>query len=195
MLKPRSFLLGAMLLFSTPSFAANYKIDADHSTVGFKVKHLAISSVTGKFTSFEGNFNFEPNQVAESKAQAKISAVSVNTEQKKRDDHLRNPDFLNATKFPEITFKTTKVEPISPTEFKATGDLSIAGVTKSVTLDVQYGGAAKDPWGNERAAFSAVTKINRKDFGLTWNKVLETGGLLVGDDIAINIEIEAVKQS
>jgi polyisoprenoid-binding protein YceI len=111
----------------------------------------------------------------------------------KRDDHLKGPDFFDASKYPSITFKTNKVDKVSDAAFKAYGDLTIHGVTKPVTLDVTYGGSAKDPWGKERAAFEARTVINRKDFGLTWSKTIETGGLVVGDDVQITLEIEGVK--
>ncbi len=175
------------------SYAADYVIDPSHSSIGFKVKHLAISSVPGKFGEFKGAFSFDPQNVAGSKADAEISAASVNTGEAKRDDHLRSGEFFDTAQFPTISFKTTKVEKISDTEFKAHGDLAIHGVTRPVVLDVTYGGSATDPWGKERAAFFATTSINRKEFGLTWNKVLETGGLVVGDEVAITLEIEGVK--
>ena len=111
----------------------------------------------------------------------------------KRDDHLKSPDFFDVAKYPKLTFKTNKIDKVSDSAFKAHGDLTIHGVTKPVTLDVTYGGAAKDPWGKERVAFEAKTLINRKDFGLTWSKTLETGGLVVGDDVQITLEIEGVK--
>ena len=172
---------------------ANYEIDPTHSSVGFKVKHLAISSVPGNFAEFKGRFSFDPASVESSKAEAEISVASVDTGDKKRDDHLKAPDFFDAGKHPAISFKSTKVEKVSDTDFKAYGDLSIHGVTKPVVLDVSYGGAAVDPWGKERAAFVATGTINRKDFGLTWNKVLETGGLVVGDEVKITLEVEGIK--
>ena len=178
---------------ATTAWATDYKIDPTHTSVGFKVKHLAISSVPGKFVDVKGSFSFDPAKIESSKAEAEIAVASVDTNEAKRDDHLKSPDFLDSTKFPSITFKSNKVEKISNSEFNAVGDLTIHGVTKPVTLKVTYGGAAKDPWGNERAAFLATTKINRKDFGLTWNKVLETGGLLVGEDVEISLEVEGVK--
>jgi polyisoprenoid-binding protein YceI len=184
----------ASFLLVVSAQAADYKIDADHSTVGFKIKHLAISTVPGRFTEFGGTFSFDPAKIDASKADVKVGVKSINTEQAKRDNHLRSPDFFDVEKFPDMTFKTTKIEPSSKDAFKAVGDLTIHGVTKLVTLDVKFGGAAKDPMGNERVAFSATTKINRKDFGLTWNKMLETGGLLVGEDVDISIEVEGIKQ-
>ncbi len=178
---------------SSAAWAADYQIDPTHSSVLFKVKHLAISTVLGRFGDVSGTFSFDPTRVEASKAEAKLAVASVNTMDTKRDDHLKGADFFEASKFPSITFKTSKVEKVSDTAFKAIGDLTIHGVTKPVTLDVTYGGSAKDPWGKERAAFEAKTLINRKDFGLTWSKTLETGGLVVGDDVQISLEIEGVK--
>lgn len=180
---------------TSSAWAAEYEIDPSHSSVGFKVKHLAISSVPGKFAEFKGTFSFDPENVEASKADASITATSIDTGDKKRDDHLRGGDFFDTTAHPMISFKSSKVEKLSDSEFKAHGDLSIHGVTKPVVLDVTFGGAVKDPWGKERAAFVATTKINRKDFGLTWSKVLETGGLVVGDDVAITLEVEGVKKA
>ena len=180
-------------LVAMNGWAVDYKIDPSHSSVGFKVKHLAISSVPGAFGEFKGNFSFDPANIAASKAEAEIVATSISTRDAKRDDHLRGSEFLAAQKFPSISFKSSKVEKVSDTEFKAHGDLTIHGVTRPVVLNVSYGGAAKDPWGNERAAFVATTKINRKDFGLTWSKAIETGALLVGEDVDITLEVEGVK--
>jgi polyisoprenoid-binding protein YceI len=143
--------------------------------------------------SVDGTFSYDPTNVKNSKAAATIAVSSLNTADVKRDDHLKSPEFLDAAKFKDIAFKTTSIEPVSADAFKAKGDLSIHGVTKPVVLDVTYGGSGKDPWGNERAAFTATTKINRKDFGLTWSKVLETGQLLVGEDVQIVLEIEGIK--
>ena len=174
-------------------WATDYVIDASHSSVVFKVKHLAISSVPGRFGDLSGKFSFDPSNIEGSKAEATIKASTINTMDAKRDDHLKGADFLDVSKFPAIQFKTSKIEKVSDSVFNAHGDLSIHGVTKPVVLNVTYGGAAKDPWGKERAAFEAKTTINRKDFGLTWSKTLETGGLVVGDDVQITLEIEGVK--
>ncbi len=187
-----------ILIFSltavSSAFAETYKIDPDHSTAAFKIKHLAISTVPGRFTDLSGTVEFDPKNIAAAKAEAKINVSSINTEQKKRDEHLRSEDFFYVTKFPEMTFVSKEIKDITSDSFKVVGELTIRGVTKPVVLDVKYQGAAKDPWGNERAAFSASTKINRKDFGLTWNKVLETGALVVGEEATIDIEIEGIKQ-
>lgn len=175
------------------AWATDYKIDPSHTSVGFKVKHLAISSVPGKFVDVKGSFSFDPAKIESAKAEAEIAVASIDTNEAKRDDHLKSPDFLDSTKFPSISFKSKQIQKVSASEFNAIGDLTIHGVSKPVTLKVTYGGSAKDPWGNERAAFLATTKISRKDFGLTWNKVLETGGLLVGEDVEISLEVEGVK--
>ncbi len=174
--------------------AANYKIDSDHSRIGFKVRHLGISAVPGKFTQFSGSFNYDPTNLAASSAHAEVEVKSVDTEQQKRDDHLRSPDFFDAAKFGKMTFKSTKVEPVNSESFKLHGDLTIHGITKPVTFDVNVGGTAKDPWGNERAGFAAEAKINRKDFGLAWSKTLDNGSLVVGDEVMIDLEIEGIKE-
>jgi polyisoprenoid-binding protein YceI len=186
--------LSLLVSASAVAHAADYTIDGDHSTVSFKVRHLAISSVVGRFTDVKGTFSFDPTKVTDSKAEATIVAKSVNTEQVKRDDHLRSPDFFDIAKFPAIQFKTSKIEQQGANEFVATGDLTIHGVTKPVALNVTFGGSAKDPWGNERVAFEAKTKLDRKDFGLTWNKTLDSGGLVVGDSVEISLEIEGIKK-
>ncbi len=192
----RSMLLVSLIVgIASPVFAANYKIDPDHSEVGFKIRHLAISNVTGKFTEFTGTFSFDPKDVAASKAEAEINIKSVDTAQRKRDDHLKGEDFFSADRFPQMKFVSKAVETSGADSFKVTGDLTIRGITKSVTLDVSYTGSAKDPWGNEKAAFSATTKISRKEFGLTWNKALETGGMVVGDEVTITLEVEGTKVS
>ncbi len=182
-----------MVMAASQAHAADYTIDPSHSNVAFKVKHLAISSVPGKFGTFTGNFSFDAKKIEDSKASAKISAGSISTGEAKRDDHLKSPDFLDAAKFDSISFVTSKVEKVSDNEFNAHGDLTIHGVARPVVLRVTYGGSATDPWGKERAAFLATTKISRKDFGLTWNKVMETGSLLVGDEVDITLDIEGVK--
>lgn len=189
------FICLTVILFTLQAYAAEYKIDTDHSQVGFRIKHLAISMVPGRFGQFSGTFSFDPAKIDASKVATTISVQSINTDNQKRDDHLRNPDFFDAAKYPDIKYTSAKVEPTGKDSFIVHGDLSMHGVTKHVMLNVTYHGAAKDPWGNERTAFSATTRINRKDFGLVWNKVLETGGLVVGEDVEITLDIEGVKQS
>lgn len=183
-----------LLLLAVQAFAAKYDIDASHSGVMFKVKHLAISTVTGRFEKFSGTFEYDSNNVAASKVEATIEAASINTDQEKRDEHLRNADFFDVEKFPTLTFVSKEITNISENGFDIVGDLTMRGVTKSVTLKTELGGLAKDPWGNNRVAFTATTAVSRKDFGLTWNKVMESGGLVVGDEIKIILEVEAVQQ-
>ena len=184
----------ALLFAATSAMAADYKIDSTHSSVQFKIKHLAISTVSGRFTDFNGTFSFDPKNMAASKAEASIAAKSINTDQTKRDEHLRSADFFDVAKFSALTFKTNRVEAVSADSFKAHGDLSMHGVTKPVVLDVKYGGSVKDPMGTERAAFTATTSISRKEFGLTYNSVLEAGGLALGENVDVILEVEGIRQ-
>jgi polyisoprenoid-binding protein YceI len=157
------------------------------------VRHLGISWVPGDFKTFEGKYSFDPKNIKSSTAEATITTKSISTDNQKRDDHLRSPDFFNAESNPTITFKSKEITDISGNNFKVKGMLSINGIEKEIVLDAEFLGAVKDPWGNERSAFSASAKINRKDFGLTWNKLLETGGLVVGEEVVIQLEIEGIK--
>ena len=188
-----SSLIGATLLYAS-AFAADYTIDPSHSQVLFKIKHLGISTVTGRFETFEGTFSYDSAKLADSKASVTIAADSINTNSEKRDAHLKSPDFFDVATFPQLTFVAKSTEAVDATHFLVNGDLTIHGVTKPVVLDAELGGTVKDPWGMERAAFTASTKINRKDFGLTWNKALETGGFVVGDEVKIELEVEGIKQ-
>jgi len=169
-----------------------WKLDPSHTLVEFSAKHLMITTVKGRFTDVEGFIHADDKNIANSSVEATLKAVSIDTRTEQRDNHLRSADFLEVEKYPEITFRSTRIEGTKK-EFKLTGDLTIRGVTKPVTLDVTFEGQTKDPWGGERIGFSASGKIDRRDFGLTWNVVLEAGGLTVGNDIKINIEVEAVK--
>jgi len=173
---------------------SEYMIDPDHSAVIFKVKHLAISTVTGRFDLFEGSYKFDTDNIANSIVDTKIVASSINTNEKDRDDHLKSNDFLDVEKYPDITFKSKEIKKVDGSDFQIVGDLTIHGVTKEVTLDAVYEGFAKDPRGNERTAFVANGKINRKDFGMTWNKALELGGFVVGDEVRITLEVEGIRK-
>lgn len=166
----------------------NYAIDAMHSKVGFEVPHLVISSVEGKFDDYQGEFSLKP-KFTESTLGVTIQTQSIDTGVKKRDDHLRSPDFFDAAKYPKITFKSKRVEG-SPEAFKVVGDLTIRGVTREVLLEGRYLGTVKDGYGNTKAAFQAGTKLSRKDYGLVWNKMVEAGPV-VGDEIAISLKIQA----
>ncbi|MDY3678590.1 MAG: YceI family protein [Actinomyces urogenitalis] len=172
-----------------------YVIDADHSTLGFTIRHAGIGKTRGQFDEFNGTIEVANDSTPTgSTASATIKATSVNTRNNDRDNHLRSADFFDVETYPEWTFVTTGVSG-SKESFTLTGDLTIHGVTKSVDLEVEFLGAATDPFGNDRAAFEASTVISRKDFGLTWNAALEAGGVLVGDKVTITLEIEAIKQA
>jgi polyisoprenoid-binding protein YceI len=182
-----------LALLPATAGAITYSVDPDHTTVAFKVRHL-FTAVQGRFDRFEGTITFDPAKPEETKVQGAIEAASINTNVAERDKHLRSDDFFDVAKYPKILFTSTKAAQIDPTKKngKLEGKLTIHGVEKAVVLDVTYLGAAKDPWGNQRAGFSAHTKINRKDFGLAWNETLESGGLLVGDEIQIEIDAEGM---
>jgi polyisoprenoid-binding protein YceI len=190
-----SFPILSLLFISLPLHAAEYEIDPSHSRIGFKIKHLAISNVQGQFADVNGKIDYDPKAVESSKASASIKVASINTAQEKRDEHLKSDDFFNAKEFPEISFVSKEIKNATPKSFTALGDLTIRGVTKPVTLDVSVEGEGKDPNGKDRVAFAAKTKVDRRDFGLTWSKILETGALVVGNDVFIELEIEAVKKS
>ncbi|MGO9453189.1 MAG: YceI family protein [Candidatus Binataceae bacterium] len=184
-----------LLITAAPALADTWNIDPNHTSVEFSVRHMMISNVKGQFEKTSGTITSngtDPNSV---QVNAVIDASSIDTRVDKRDGHLKSPDFLDVAKYPTITFKSTKVEAAGDGKWKLSGDLTLHGVTKPVTLDVDGPTAPiKDPFGKTRVGASATTKINRKDFGLTWNKALETGGVLVGDEISISIDVEAVKQ-
>jgi polyisoprenoid-binding protein YceI len=172
----------------------SWKIDPAHSEINFTVRHLMISNVRGRFEKFSGDINFDIDNPAASTLDVSIDAASINTKEPQRDGHLRSPDFFDAEKFPSLTYKGTRFEVLDPSHGKIYGDLAIRGVAHQVVLDVEYSGMAKSPWGNTSAGFSATTKINRKDWGLNWNQALESGGVLVGDEIKIAIEVEIIQQ-
>lgn len=171
-----------------------YEIDSTHSSVHFSVRHMMLSNVRGEFTKVAGTIRYDPENPASSSVEAKIDVSSINTRDAQRDTHLKSPDFLEAEKYPEITFKSRRVE-VQNGGGKVIGDLTIHGVTREVTLDVEGPTEElKDPWGFQRVGGSATTKISRKDFGMTWGPALETGGLVVGDEVKITIDIEAVRK-
>jgi polyisoprenoid-binding protein YceI len=169
-------------------------IDSAHTEVNFTVRHMMISNVRGQFQKVNGTVEFDEAHPANSKVGVQIEAASVNTKEEKRDAHLRSPDFFDAEKYPYLTFKSKRIEVKDANHTRLIGDLTIRDVTKEVSLDVEYNGSAKSPWGTTSAGFSAKTTIKRKEWNLNWNVALETGGWLVGDDININIELEIVKQ-
>ena len=171
-----------------------WQIDSAHSHVVFSARHMMISKVRGRFEKFNGRINFDENNPSASTVDVEIDAASINTREEKRDDHLRAPDFLDVENYPTLTFKSKRVEQTGSDTGKLIGDLTIRGVTREVTLDVEYAGQAKSPWGTTNAGFSGTTTISRKEWGLEWNQALETGGVLVGDKVRIDIELEIVKQ-
>lgn len=169
-----------------------WTFDLSHSSVQFHVRHLMVSKVHGRFTKWSGTLELDNADLTKSRLDVTIDAASIFTEEQKRDDHLRSPDFLDVAKFPTITFQSRAIEKKGD-RYDVHGDLTIHGVTKPVVLEVEGGDQVKDPWGGTRTGFSAKTHVSRKEFGLTWNVALETGGLLVGDKIEITLEIEAIK--
>jgi len=189
-------LLFALLVPALASAAVStWAIDADHSSVQFKVKHLMVSNVKGNFNKFSGAVTIDDSDVTKSKVDVTIDAASIDTANAKRDEHLRSPDFFDVAKYPTLKFVSTKVAKAGEGRLKVTGNLTIHGVTKEVVLDVEGPSpAVKDPWGNTKSGASATTKINRKDFGLTWNKALETGGMVVGEEVLITLEVELLKK-
>jgi len=170
-----------------------WKIDAAHTEAAFAVKHLMISTARGRFGTVDGTVEFDPSDFAGASARITIDAASIDTREAQRDAHLRSADFFDVEKYPSLTFNSRRVEGIQGNKFKLVGDLTIKDITREVVLDVEAHGSSKDPWGNEHSGFSAHTAISRKDFGLLWNAVLETGGLAVGDGVQINLDVELVR--
>ncbi|HEX4448939.1 MAG TPA: YceI family protein [Polyangiaceae bacterium] len=169
-----------------------YTVDYQHSDVSFSVRHMVFAKVRGHFTKWTADLAFDPASPTAASLNVTIDATSIDTREAQRDGHLKSPDFLDVEKYPQITFKSTKVQKTGDKKYAVTGDLTIHGTTNSVNLDVEELGGGKDPWGNQRIAFAAKTRIDRKEFGLKWNQALETGGVLVGDHIDIDIDVEAI---
>ena len=172
-----------------------WEIDSGHSGVHFSVRHMVVAKVRGKFSRWSGVLRAADGDEARASVEVVIDASSIDTGVADRDAHLKSPDFLDVAHHPEITFRAERSERLTPERLRVSGELTIRGVTRPVVLDVEYAGRTKDPWGHERAGFAARTSVDRKDFGLTWNQVLEAGGVVVGDRVEIEIEVEAVKQA
>jgi polyisoprenoid-binding protein YceI len=173
-----------------------WEIDSSHSGIHFSVRHLVIAKVRGQFSRWSGALVVPDGDFSRASVEAVIDASSIDTGVPDRDAHLKSGDFFDVAQFPDLTFKASRVEAANPgSELKLVGELTIKGITREVELQVEQLGELKDPWGNQRAAFSAKTAIDRKDFGLTWNQVLETGGLAVGERVNIEIELQAVRQA
>lgn len=174
---------------------ATYKIDAAHSEVTFKVKHLMIASVTGQFKEFEGSMTAEKADFTDASINFEALVNSITTGNDQRDGHLKSDDFFAAEKYPKLTFKSTAIQKLDEETYNLTGNLTIRDVTKPVTLKVTYGGQIIDPWGQTKLGFEIEGKINRKDFGLTWSATTETGGIVVSDDVKLHLNIELTKQA
>jgi polyisoprenoid-binding protein YceI len=193
------FLIGVVLSvgfgYSTASLAemAKWKLDHDHSTVGFQVAHMVVSKTNGKFKEYSGVVEMDAEVPEFKTIEAVIQTASVTTDHQKRDDHLRSPDFFDVQKFPTMTYKMKSYKKTGD-DYTAVGELTLLGVTKEITLAGTFNGVAQDPWGNTRAGFTAEGTINRKDFGMKFSKLLDNGGMLVGDDVKIKLEIEVIKE-
>lgn len=183
-------VLGISFL-TTSALAAKFDLDKAHTNISFTAPHLMVSKVKGRFDQFNGTFDFDEKTEKLNDVAVTIKTDSISTNEADRDKHLRSPDFFDVTKFPEMTFKSTKVTYEKGKPDKVEGNLTIRGITKKVVLDVDYNGAVTDPWGNRVVTFEAETKLNRKDFGLNWNKSLDKGGFVVGDEIKVEIDGEA----
>ena len=182
---------------ATETRTTTWTIDPAHSSAEFSVKHMMISTVKGRFGDLEGTLVLDATYPGRSTVEAEIATASIDTHADQRDAHLRSPDFFDVERFPAITFRSRRIEGPYADEgdrFKVVGDLTIRDVTREVTLDATFEGAGRDPWGGERLGFSADTKLDRRDFGLTWNQALEAGGVLVSNDVRLHLEVEAVKQ-
>ena len=183
-----------MATTTTPASVITWKLDPAHSSADFKVKHMMISNVKGSFSGLTGSLTENLADPTRSSIETSIDVATLNSGDPQRDGHLKSADFLEAEKYPNMTFKSTRVEPTGDGEYRVTGDLTLHGVTKPVTFAVEGPTPPnKDPWGNTRIGLSASTKINRKDFGLNWNAALETGGILVGEEVHITLDVQFIK--
>ncbi|NVB84853.1 MAG: YceI family protein [Kofleriaceae bacterium] len=171
----------------------NWNIDGTHSSIGFTVRHMVFSKVRGRFGSYTATLELDEADLTRSKIEVAIDAASIDTGTEQRDGHLRSADFFDVEKYPHLRFRSTRIEKDDETSYRMIGELTIRDVTREVTLDVEATGKGKDPWGNERLGFVAKTSFNRKDYGLNWNQLLEAGGVLVGEKVEIELEIQAVK--
>ena len=184
-----------MSAIATATAATTWKLDPAHSLAEFKVKHMMISNVKGQFSDIAGSLELDESDVTRSRAVCSVETASVSTREEQRDAHLRSADFFDAEHFPQLTFRSTQVTRKGEEELEVTGELTIRGVTRPVTFHVEGPTPpAKDPWGNLRVGLAATTKISRKDFGLIWNAVLETGGIMVGDEVTITIDAQFIRQ-
>ena len=192
-MKFRILAVAAFVLAASSLFAETYIVDKPHSEATFQVRHM-MSKVSGKFDDFSGTINIDRAKPSASSVEFNIKAASVDTGTADRDKHLQTAEFFDVARCPEITFKSTNIAPTKKKDvYDVTGDLTMRCVTKHITIPVEFNGFGKDPWGNERAGFSLTTTVNRKDYGINWNKALDNGGFLVGDEVTINVNLEAQK--
>jgi polyisoprenoid-binding protein YceI len=172
---------------------SSWNLDTVHSGINFTVRHMVVSKVRDRFAKFSGNVALDEGDLTRSAVEATIDASSIDTGTAQRDDHLRSADFFDVERFPEIRFRSTRIEKLGGDRYRLTGELTIRDVTRPIALEAEYGGRGKDPWGNERVGFTATGVLDRKDFGLKWNQVLETGGVLVSDRVELELEVQAVR--
>jgi polyisoprenoid-binding protein YceI len=177
------------------TLTGDYTIDAAHTTIGFTARHAMVTNVKGKFLDFSGSLHLDGTDPSKSSASIDVKMDSIDTGNADRDGHLKSADFFKTDEFPTMTFRSTKAESLGGDDYRITGDLSILGVTKPITIDLEFNGAAKDPFGNERVGFEGKATILRSEWGLTWNAALETGGFLVSDKIKLNFDISAIKNA
>lgn len=194
MFKKSTIILAAALLSASVAGATEFKIDKTHSEVGFKVRHF-LSKTAGRFDDFSGTIQLDESDLTKSSVELKINASSVDTDNADRDKHLKTEDFFWVEKYPEITFRSTKIVKTGNSTYDVVGNLTMRGVTKTITLPVSFMGKINDPWGNVRVGFETATKINRKEYGINWNKALDQGGFMLSDDVDISINIEAVHRA
>jgi polyisoprenoid-binding protein YceI len=173
---------------------SHWDIDVGHSAIHFWVRHMVISKVHGRFARWSGAIQLDPQDLTRSSVEVSIDTASIDTQVADRDAHLRSPDFLDVARYPAMTFRSKRIEKAGA-GYRVVGDLDLHGVTREVVLEAEFAGTGKDPWGNERAGFSARASLDRREFGLQWNAALETGGVLVGEKVEITIELEAVKKA
>jgi len=171
----------------------DWNLDTVHSGINFSVRHMVVSKVRGRFTKFTGNIALDEADLTRSTVEATIDASSIDTGTGQRDEHLRSADFFDVERFPELRFRSTRIEKVGPENYRLVGELTIRDVSREIALDVEYGGRGKDPWGNERIGFTATAALDRKDFGLKWNQALETGGVLVSDRVELELEVQGVR--
>lgn len=183
----------ALMLTAGMTQAATWSFDKAHSSVGFSVRHMVISKTVGTFNDYEGVIEFDGENVASGKVELTVQMASIDTDDEKRDGHLKTGDFFDVEKYPTMTFKSTKISNVKGSSFQMVGILTLKGVSKEVTFDCEFNGTLVDPWGNTRAGFSAETEINRQDFNVSFSKILDNGGLMVGDMVTIKLELEAIQ--